>query len=223
MDLYISPMSCSFAAHVAAREAGVAVELLPVARATKLLPDGRDYRALVPLGHVPALGLADGSVLTESVAVLQYLADQAPERGLAPAWGSPERYRLIEWLNFISTELHKKHLWPIFSSKTTPALKEWSRAHIGPPLAHVERALTGREFIVGDRFTVADCYLFWALLILPHGEVPLAAYPAITAYVARLQARPTIAAALAHEVPAFRKEAAALAAAAPASAAAPAA
>lgn len=214
MDLYISPMSCSFAAHVAAREAGVAVELIPVARASKLLPDGRDYRTLVPLANVPALGLADGSVLTESSAVLQYLADQAPERELAPAWGSPERYRLIEWLNFISTELHKKHLWPIFSTRTTPAHKDWSRAHIDPPLAHVERALTGRSFVLGERFTVADCYLFWALLVLPHGQVPLTAYPAITAYVARLQARPAIAAALAHEVPAFRAEAAALAAAA---------
>jgi glutathione S-transferase len=212
MDLYISPMSCSFAVQIVCNEAGLTPTIHVVERKTKTYDGGRDYFALAPKGVVPAITLPDGALLTESVAVLQYLADQRPELGLAPPAGTLDRYRLIEWLNFITTELHKKHLWMIYSSKTTPELKAWSRANASGALAFVERSLTGRDYLVGDRFTVADAYMFWGLLIAPNGGIPLDAYPALTAYVARIQQRPAVQAALAHDFPLYKREVAASAA-----------
>jgi glutathione S-transferase len=192
MDLFISPMSCSFAVHVACLEAGVPVTLHRVERASKRLPDGSDYRAIVPLGLVPALGLPDGSILTECAAVLQYIADSVPEKRLAPPWGTPERYRLIEWLNFITTELHKKHAWPIFSTKPPEQARTWARATVDVPLAHAAARLQDRDYVLGDTFTVADAYLFWVLFVLPHGAVSLDAWPSLTAYTTRIRTRPTV-------------------------------
>jgi glutathione S-transferase len=207
MDLYISPMSCSFAAHVSCLEAGIEPDLHRVDRTTKRLDDGTDFRTISPLAIVPVIR-ADGWTLGESSAVLQYIADCAPQKRLAPPWGTPERYHLQQWLNFTTSELHKKHLWPIFSSKTNQDQKAWSRANIAPPLEHVARHLADREYLVGDTFTVADAYMFWALFVLPHGGVPLDAYPALDPYVARIRPRPTVAKALAYEVPLFQREAA---------------
>src|SRR5450432_892015 len=107
MDIYFSPLTSSFTVHVACLEAGLVPALQRVDRKTKLLSDGRAYSAVAPQAIVPAIGLPDGSVLTETTAILQYIADQAPAKQLAPAWGTPERYRMIEWLAFVSTELHK--------------------------------------------------------------------------------------------------------------------
>jgi glutathione S-transferase len=212
MELFILPMSCSFAAHVACLEAGLTPTLRRVDRETKLLDDGSAYASLAPKTNVPAIRTDDGWVLTESAAVLQYIADLAPDRQLAPAAGSRERYQLAEWLNFISTEVHKKHLWTIFSSKTSPEQKEWARASAGPMLAFIEQHLTGRDYLLGDRFTVPDAYLFWALFIAPFGKLSLDPYPALRAYVGRVRTRPAVAAALAHEVPLFQRESAANAA-----------
>src|SRR5262245_35414794 len=119
MELFILPMSCSFAAHVACLEAGLTPTLRCVHRDSKLLDDGTAYASFAPKTHVPAIRTDDGWVLTESSAVLQYIADLAPDRKLAPPAGTRERYRLAEWLNFVSTEVHKKHLWPIFSTKVS--------------------------------------------------------------------------------------------------------
>jgi glutathione S-transferase len=213
MELFILPMSCSFAAHVVCLEAGLKPTLRRVTRDSKLLEDGSAYAAFAPKVHVPAIRTADGWVLTESSAVLQYLADQAPDTQLAPAVGTRERYHLAEWLNFVATEVHKKHIWPIFSSKTSPEHKEWSRVNAAPMLEFLERHLTGRSYLLGDRFTVADAYLFWALFIAPHGKLSLEPYPAIRAYVDRIRPRPSITAALAYEVPLFQAESAANAAA----------
>jgi glutathione S-transferase len=151
-------------------------------------------------------------VLAESAAVLQYIADLAPAAGLAPPAGTRERYQLAEWLNFVSTEVHKKLAYMVFSSSTTPELKDWARAAGKPTLELVEATLSTRDFLIGARFTVADAYLFWALLILPFGKVSLDPYPALRAYVARIRARPAVAAALAIEVPMFQRESAANAA-----------
>jgi glutathione S-transferase len=211
MDLYISPLSCSLTAHIALLEADLPVTLHRVDRKTKLLDDGRDFRTIAPQAVVPVLALPEGGVLTESVAVLQFIADRAPATNLAPPWGSVERYRLLEWLNFVTTELHKKHLWTIFSSKTTPELKAWSRANAAPALEHAARHLAERTYLVGEHFTVADAYLFWALLIFPHGGVPLEPYPALRAYVARIQERPAVKRALAVEFPLYQREQAAFA------------
>ncbi len=209
MDLYISPMSCSLAVHIACLEAGLAPALHRVDRKTKTLDDGRDYRTIAPQGNVPVIALPEGGVLSESVAVLQYIADRAPAKQLAPAAGTTERYQLQEWLNFVTTELHKKLLWMVFSSKTPPELKAWARANAASTLDHTARQLTAHEYLVGDRFTVADAYMFWGLLVAPHGGISLDAHPALTAYVARIQQRPSVQAALAHDYPLYSKEAAA--------------
>jgi glutathione S-transferase len=204
-------MSCSFAAHVACLEAGLAPTLHRVDRRTKLLDDGRDFRAIAPQANVPVLGVGDG-VLTESVAVLQYIADRAPDRRLAPAWGTPERYRLVEWLAFTSTELHKKHLWMVFSTRTTDEMKAWSRAQAQPVLAHVARWLADHDFLVGERFTVADAYMFWALFVAPHGGISLDAHQPLRTYVERIRNRPSVVQALGYEGPLFARESAAAAA-----------
>jgi glutathione S-transferase len=213
MELFILPMSCSFAAHVACLEAGLTPTLRRVARDSKLLDDGSAYAALAPKTHVPAIRTEDGWVLTESSAVLTYIADLAPDKALAPAPGTRERYHLAEWLNFIATEVHKKHIWPIFSSKTSAEHKDWARSTAAPMLDHLERSLTGRSYLLGERFTVPDAYLFWALFIAPHGKLSLQAYPALRAYVDRIRVRPSVTAALAYEVPLFQAESAANAAA----------
>lgn len=209
MDLFMLPMSCSLAAHISCLEAGITPNLRRVDRATKLLDDGSPYGELAPKLTVPAVVLPDGAVLAESSAVLQYIADLAPEAQLAPPPGSRDRYYLAEWLNFISTEVHKKLAYMMFSSTTTPEVKAWAKAQGTPMLQLLERLLgTSREFAMGERFTVADTYLWWALFILPHGGVPLEAYPALRAYVKRLRERPTFARALAIEVPMFQQESA---------------
>jgi glutathione S-transferase len=212
MELFILPMSCSFAAHVACLEAGLAPTLRRVSRDSKLLEDGTPYASFAPKAHVPAIRTDDGWVLTESSAVLQYIADLAPDSKLAPPAATRERYHLAEWLNFVATEVHKKHIWPIFSSKTSPEHKDWARANAAPMLEYIERHLSSRTFLLGERFTVADGYLFWALFIAPHGKLSLEPYPALRAYVDRIRARPSVTAALAHEVPLFQAESAASAA-----------
>lgn len=206
MDLYFLPMAGSFPAHVACLEAGIAPALHHVARHTKQLADGRDYRAIAPQGIVPVISLPDGSTLTETAAVLQYIADQAPERRLAPAWGTAARYRLIEWLNFTSTEVHKKLLNPLFGSGTPAETMAWTRSCAPAVLGYAERWLGAREVLVGAQFTVADAYLGWALLIAPYGGIALDEYPALRAYVARYQQRPSVMTALAHELPLYQRE-----------------
>jgi glutathione S-transferase len=212
MELFILPMSCSFAAHIACLEAGLDPTLRRVGRDSKVLDDGTAYASLAPKAHVPAIRTDDGWVLTESSAVLQYIADLAPDKQLAPPAGTRERYHLVEWLNFIATEVHKKHIWPIFSSKISLEHKEWARANAAPMLEFVERHLSARPFLLGGRFTVPDAYLFWALFIAPHGKLSLEPYPALRAYVDRIRGRASVTAALAYEGPLFQAESAASAA-----------
>ena len=203
MDFYATPMSCSFALHVVCLEAGLPFDIHWVNRISKRLEDGRDYLSLAPKGAVPAVVLGDGSLLTETAAVLQEVADRVPDKGLAPAWGSAERYRLIEWINFVASELHAKHLQPMFGLAVPDLVKNRARAGIARPLAFAAKALEGREVLLGDHFTVADAYLFWALLVAPHGGAPLDAWPSLTAYVARHLTRASVQAALTVERPLF--------------------
>jgi glutathione S-transferase len=213
MELFIIPMSCSFTAHVACLEAGLTPTLRHVDRATKLLDDGSDYRAIAPQGIVPVVRTEDFQ-LSEACAVLQYIADRAPEKALAPAPGSRDRYVLSQWLSFVATEVHKKHMWMIFSSKTGPEQKDWARANAAPMLAYVEAHLATRSYLLGETFTVADIYLWWALFIAPHGGLSLEPYPALRAFVERVRARPSIRTVLAHDVPLFQRQTAAPAVAA---------
>jgi glutathione S-transferase len=209
MDLFIIPFAGSFSAHIACLEAGVPYTLQYVDRRTKRLDDGRDYLGIAPKGTVPALRLADESVLAESSAVLQYIADAAPESGLAPPAGTRERYALMEWLNFTTTELHKRHVWPLFSTRTPEEMEAWARDNVAAPLEIVSRHLEAREFVLGERFTVADAYLFWCLFVLPHGGVTLERWPVLDAYVSRMRTRSSIRRAFELEAPLYARQQAA--------------
>ncbi|MEP6863118.1 MAG: glutathione binding-like protein [Deltaproteobacteria bacterium] len=208
MDLYFAPLAGSFAAHVACLEAGITPVLHLVDRKTKLLPDGRDYRQIVPHALVPAIGLPDGGVLTELCAVLAYIADLAPDKHLAPPAHSAERYRFLESLAFIATELHKKHLVPVFGTNVAAGADAWSRANVDAMFAHVARRLDHHDYLM-DSFTVADCYLFWVLFVAPHGGLSLDAHPSLKAYAERIRARQSVTTALAIEVPLYTAAAAA--------------
>lgn len=201
MDLYLLPFAGSFVTHIACREAGIPLTLHRVDRKTKRLDDGRDYLAINPKGTVPALRTPDGAVLTESIAVLLHITELAP--ALAPRG---DRYELVEWLAFVTTEVHMKHLWTIFSHKTTPEMKAFARASLPSVLELVSQRLGDRAFVVGDTFTVADAYLFWTLFVAPHGGVPIDAWPNLAAYAARIRERPSVQAAFAAEGPLYARE-----------------
>lgn len=210
MDFFFSPLACSMSGRIALAEAGAAVNLFEVDPATKrVLATGEDYRAVSPLGYVPALRLDDGAVLTENAAILQYVADTFPEAGLAP----PEsdrlgRARLRQWLSFVGTELHKALLAPLVSQKTPPEVRAWTAGKYSSRLAHLDEALAGRAFLL-DSFSVADAYLATVLnwtQAIP--EIDLATYPNVQAYLERMRQRPSVAEALATEVPLYRAEAA---------------
>ncbi|SEC44726.1 glutathione binding-like protein [Bradyrhizobium erythrophlei] len=196
LELYFWPMACSLASRIALMEAGIDARYHMVHLWTKkVLEDDGDFRAVAPKGAVPVLVLENGERLTESAAVLQYIADLKPELGLAPAPGHPDRYRLQEWLSFIGTELHKGFLFPTFWYKDEAA-KASARGRIEQSVAFAAAHLANREFLVGDRFTVADGYLAWALLLLRHAGVDLAQWPDLAGYLARMQVRPQVEAAI---------------------------
>jgi glutathione S-transferase len=195
MKLYFSPGACSLSPHIVLREAGVAFEIEKVDLAKKLTSSGADYLAVNPKGYVPALALDDGSVLTEGPAIVQYVADLAPNSGLAPPAGTLERYRLIEWLNFISTELHKSFS-PLFDPQASDEWKGIIRGRIGKKFDWVSGELEGRPFLMGDRFTVTDAYLFTILGWTRWVAIDLAQWPVLKAYADRIAARPAAVAAM---------------------------
>ena len=200
LQLYFSPMACSLASRIALMEAGLDARYHPVHLRTKqVVDDDSDFRAISPKGAVPVLVLENGQRLTESAAVLQYIADMKPEAGLAPAFGDPDRYRLQEWLSFIGTEIHKAFLFPTFWYKDDGSLAK-PRARITQTLAVPSAHLADREFLVGDSFTVADAHLAWALLLLRPAGVDIAQWPSLSAYLARMQARPAVRDAIATEM-----------------------
>lgn len=190
MKLYYSPGTCSLASHIALREAGVAFELVRVGR-DKKTPDGTDYNSINPKGYVPALGFDDGQVLTEGPAVLQYVADRNPSVGLASPPGDLQRYRLQEWLAYLSTEVHK-NFGPFFIPAATEQMKEMARTNLLRRLSFVDKALAGKSFLCGDRFTVADAYLFTILTWCRYAGIDPGQWPALTAFHARVGARPQV-------------------------------
>jgi glutathione S-transferase len=190
MELYFSPLSCSFAARVVAHEAGIPLTLRQVEVYEKTLTaTGASYLDIAPFGQVPALRLDDGSILTELPAVILYLAEPPPD----------DRHRVHEWLNFVGTELHKKILWPIYNRGIPDAVRAFARESAPAAFAHVARHLADREFLVGDRFTAADAYLVWALHMARLAGLDIS--PAPAAYLKRMRARPSVAALLAEETP----------------------
>ncbi len=195
MKLYYSPGACSLSPHIALEESGLSYEAIAAPTKTHKLADGTDYYSINPLGYVPLLVLDDGRQLREGPAIVQYIADQAPDRQLAPANGTFERAKLQEWLNFIGTELHKGFS-PLFNPATPAEYKSMVIARLGERLKFTDGLLADRQFVLGDSFSVADGYLFtvtnWAQ---PLG-IDLSPYPNLVAYRARIGARPAVIAAM---------------------------
>lgn len=197
MLLYYTPGTCSLSPHIVAREAGIDLDLVKVDLATKLTDTAADYRRVNPKGSVPALVLDDGRVLTEGPAIVQYLADLRPDSRLAPANGSFGRYRLQEWLNWISTELHKGFS-PLWRKDTPPDVQQAAKEMLSLKFAHLDQHLGMSPYLLAE-FSVADAYAFAVLGWAKFFAIDLARWPNLAAYVARLAARPAVRAALVAE------------------------
>jgi glutathione S-transferase len=195
MKLYYSPGACSLSPHIVLREAGLAFELVLASTKTKKLADGSDYLQINPKGQVPLLELDNGERLSEGPAIVQYIADQVPDTGLAPAAGTMGRYRVIEWLNFITSELHKGFS-PLFSPATPDDYKSIARANLQTKLTYVNERLEGKSFLTGEQFTVADAYLFVVSGWGQYVGVDISGLSQLEAFRARVAARPAVQAAL---------------------------
>ena len=191
MQLYYSPGACSLASHITLREAGLPVELKKTDTKTKKLEDGSDYFAINSKGSVPALKLDNGQVLTEGVALMQYIADQKPDSGLAPKNGTLERYRLQEWLNYVASEVHKSFS-PLWNPTADPAVKKFTLDNLTRKFEWLNQQLTGKKYLTGDTFTIADSYLFTVINWTNFLNVDLSKYPAIKDFQARVAARPKV-------------------------------
>ncbi|MCV9935827.1 glutathione transferase GstA [Boseaceae bacterium BT-24-1] len=192
MKLYYSPGACSLSPHIALREAGLPVTLEKVDLIAGRTEAGADYAAVNPKGYVPALQFEDGSVLTEGAVIARYIADLAPAADLAPKPGSFERFKLEELMNFIGSELHKAYT-PLFLPDTTEEGKTAARTRIAKKLAYVEGLFAdGRSHLLGERFTVADGYLFTIVNWSDSRGVPLDAFPKLQAFMARIGARTSV-------------------------------
>ena len=191
MKLYFAPGACSLSPHIVLEEAGIAAETEQVNNQEKKTKSGTDYWTINPKGQVPALQLDSGEMLTEGPVIVQYLADQKPGSGLVPPAGSIERYRVQEWLNFITSELHKS-FGPIFRPTTPDAFKTISKENLGKRFDWLDKQLAGKQYLMGDKFTVADAYLFTILRWSDRVKLDISPYKNIAAYMARVQARPKV-------------------------------
>jgi len=191
MKLYYAPGACSLSPHIVLRELGLPVELKKVNNKDKTYEGGGDYRKINARGYVPALELDNGQVLTEGPAIVQYLADQKPDSGLAPKAGSMERYRLMEWLNFLTSEVHKQFS-PLFKPNTPEDYKPIARENIATRFDWIEQQLAGKDYLPGKTFTVADAYLFVLLGWTKFTGIDLARWPNLQAFHARVGARPKV-------------------------------
>lgn len=191
MKLFYSPGACSLSPHIALREAGLPFELAMASTKTKLLADGTDFRTINPKGQVPALLLDDGQLLTEGPVIVQYVADQVPQSGLLPAFGTMARYRVLEWLNYITTELHKS-FGPLFNPAFPADAKELNKAALQQRLAWVDGQLAGKNYLTGDTFTVADGYLFVVANWTKFVGMDISHLANLGAFMGRVAARPAV-------------------------------
>jgi glutathione S-transferase len=188
MKLYYAPGACSLSPHIVARELGIPVELKKVNAKDKTIDGGGDYWKVNGRGYVPALELDNGEILTEGPAIVQYLADQKPEAGLAPKSGTFERYRLQEWLNFLTSEVHKQFS-PLFKPNTPDDYKKIARENIATRFDWLDKQLAGKEYLMGKQFTVADAYAFVLIGWSKFQGIDLARWPNLAAYHKRVGAR----------------------------------
>ncbi|HEY5898684.1 MAG TPA: glutathione transferase GstA [Burkholderiales bacterium] len=191
MKLYYAPGACSLSPHIVAREAGLPVEIKKVDNKNKTIEGGGDYWKVNPRGYVPALELDNGEILTEGPAIVQYLADQKPESGLAPKAGTMERYRVQEWLNFITSEIHKQYT-PLFKPNTPDDYKPIAKQNIENRFNWLDQQLAGKDYLMGRQFTVADAYLFVVLNWAKVKDIDLARWPNLAAFQKRVAARPKV-------------------------------
>ena len=195
MKLFFKPGACSLASHITLRESGKDFTLDGVDLMKKRLENGDDFFAVNPKGQVPALLLDDGTLLTEGVAIMQYLADSVPDRQLLAPTSSLSRYKTIEWLNYIATELHKGFT-PLFRPDTPEDFKPTVRALLEKKMQYVNDSLKDNQWICGPRFSIADAYLFTVLRWAYAVKLNMAGLSNIDAYMARMAERPAVAAAL---------------------------
>ncbi|MGY8664414.1 glutathione transferase GstA [Bradyrhizobium sp. UFLA05-109] len=198
MKLYYSPGACSLSPHIALLEADLPYELVKVDIRAKKLENGEDFLKVNPKGQVPALGLDSGEIVTEGPVIVQMIADQASAKGLVPARDSSERYKLLEWLNFLTSEVHKS-FGPLFSPVLADDAKAFFRDRVMGKLKYIDGQLTGRDYLMGQQFTVADGYLFTMLTWAERLKFDLSALTNLLTYKARVAARPKVQEALKRE------------------------
>lgn len=191
MKLFYTPGACSLSPHIALEEVGATFTLEKVDLKTKKTESGADFTTINSKGYIPALQLDDGSLLTEGTVIAQYVADLKPEAGLIPAAGSAERYKVLEWLSFISTELHKP-MGSLFNPAQTPDWKQASVATLNKRLDWLSSALAGKTWLQGEQFTVADGYLFTVLGWSKIVGFSLDSWPELQAFAGRVAARPAV-------------------------------
>jgi glutathione S-transferase len=191
MKLYFSPGSCSLSPHIVLREAGLKFDLEQVNNQEKKTKSGVDYWSVNGKGQVPVLELDNGERLTEGAVIVQYLADQKPDAGLVPPAGTMQRVRVQEWLNFVASELHKVYA-PIFRPTTPDAYKAISKENLATKYKNIDKHLAGKQYLMGDKFSVADGYLYTVTRWAPRIEFDLAPFPNVKAFMERMAARPKV-------------------------------
>lgn len=194
MKLYYAPGACSLSPHIVIEEAGIAAEFVRVNLKTHKMEGGEDFYAINPKGYVPTLKLDSGEVLTEGPVIVQYLADQKPEANLIPKEGTMARYHAAEWLAFINSELHKTFS-PLFGGQLSPDAQKATKAKIVTRFEYVESKLKD-DYLMGSQFMVPDAYMFVMLNWARHMHIDLSSTPKLTAYFARVAARPKVQAVL---------------------------
>ena len=198
MKLFYSPGACSLSPHIVAREAGIDVELEKVDTKTHTFNGGSDYFKVNPKGYVPALEIKAGDILTEGPAIVQYLGDQKPQSGVVPAAGSAQRYRLQEMLGYINSEIHKSYS-PLFNKATPEETANERREYLKKRYAYLEGVLATKQYLVDNKFTAADAYLYTVTRWAPFVKVDLAGFPNLREFQARVEARPAVQQALKEE------------------------
>jgi glutathione S-transferase len=191
MKLYFSPGACSLSPHIVLRETGSKFELEQVNLQNKTLKSGGSFLEVNPKGQVPLLLLDDGDKLTEGPAIVQYIADQKPETGLVPKAGTKQRYHVQEWLNFVTSEIHKSFS-PLFRPNTPEDYVKIAKEYLGGKFAYLDKHLAGRQYLMGDTFTVADAYCFVITSWSKYKDIDLGQWPNLKTYIDRVAARPKV-------------------------------
>jgi glutathione S-transferase len=192
MKLYYSPGACSLSPHIVLREAGLKFDLERVDLAAKKLKEsGADYLPINPKGQVPVLQLDDGDKLTEGPAIVQYIADQKPDSGLAPANGTRQRYHVQEWLNFVTSDLHKVFA-PLFRATTPEEFVKITKETLASKFTYLDKHLANKQYLFGDTFTVADAYCFVIVGWSKYKDIDLSRWPNLKAYMDRIATRPKV-------------------------------